>query len=103
MKTATAAPVSSRQKLSKTGSHTLRKINKYKTYYLLLILPMAYFIIFIVDGRQVLEDGRMPGVDLPQLRARAQEGFDRFKSSYTHFDLSHRPGDVLFPPAFPLR
>lgn len=57
----------------------------------------------IVDGRQVLEDGRMPGVDLPQLRARAQEGFDRFKSSYTHFDLSHRPGDVLFPPAFPLR
>ncbi|RII15998.1 8-oxoguanine deaminase [Streptomyces sp. YIM 130001] len=55
----------------------------------------------VVAGRPVLVDGSLPGVDLPRLRTRAQELFERMRAAYGERDFLRRDADHLFPPAFP--
>lgn len=54
----------------------------------------------IIDGRQVLKDGALPGFDWDALRPQAQRGFDKFRSSYSWFDAGRTPEDELFPSGF---
>jgi 8-oxoguanine deaminase len=56
----------------------------------------------IVDGRTIMEDRQIPGVDVEDLRTRAQRYFDAYKASYTARDYHRRQPDDLFPPSFPV-
>ncbi|MGW2182720.1 chlorohydrolase family protein [Streptomyces sp. NPDC001732] len=55
----------------------------------------------VVAGRPVMTDGRIPGIDLANLRRRAQDLFDRMRAAYTERDLLRRDTPELFPPTFP--
>ncbi|MCF7547537.1 chlorohydrolase family protein [Pseudonocardia sp. WMMC193] len=57
-------------------------------------------VLTVVDGRTVARDGRVPGVDLEDLRARAQALFARMRAAYSERDAQARPADRLFPPSF---
>lgn len=57
----------------------------------------------VVAGRTVVEDGKLPGVDGPVMRARAQSLFARMRAAYSRRDTLGRSPDVLFPPMFPRR
>ena len=54
----------------------------------------------IVDGRTVVEDGQIPGVDVEAMRRRAQAYFETYKAAYSERDYLRRPTDELFPPSF---
>lgn len=56
----------------------------------------------IINGRSVMEDWRIPGVDEAAMRARAQEFFEEYKRSFTARDYLHRAPEDLFPPSFPV-
>ena len=57
-------------------------------------------VLTVVDGRTVVRDGQIPGVDLIDLRARAQTLFNRMRAAYPERDHLRRTADVLFPPTF---
>ncbi len=54
----------------------------------------------IVNGRTIMDDRRIHGVDVGALRARARRYFARYKAAYTERDYLRRPTDELFPPSF---
>ena len=54
----------------------------------------------VVAGRMVAMDGAIPGVDLPGMRARAQQLFAKMRSAYSMRDVHRRGPEELFPPAF---
>ena len=56
----------------------------------------------IVNGRTLMEERRIPGVDVEHLRTRAQHYFDAYKASYTARDYRRRQPDDLFPSSFPV-
>ena len=56
----------------------------------------------IVNGRTIMADRQIPGVDVAALRERAQRYFAAYKRAYTDRDYLHRPPDELFPPSFPV-
>ncbi|MFI6937834.1 chlorohydrolase family protein [Streptomyces sp. NPDC050418] len=55
----------------------------------------------VVDGRPVLVDGTLPGVDLARLRDDAQALFAKMRAAYGERDVKRRTADELFPPTFP--
>lgn len=57
----------------------------------------------VVDGRFVVRDGAVPGVDVPAMRARAQRFFDDYRASFTERDALRRPVETLMPPSFRVR
>jgi hypothetical protein len=54
----------------------------------------------IVDGRTVVENGAIPGLDEDATRRRAQAYFDAYKAAYSERDYLRRAPDALFPPTF---
>lgn len=54
----------------------------------------------IINGRTVMEDGIIPGVDPQELRQQGQNFFDKMRAAYTQRDYMKRPADELFPPVF---
>jgi len=54
----------------------------------------------IVDGRTVVEDGTIPGLDVKSMRQRAQAYFETYRAAYSERDYLRRPPDALFPPTF---
>jgi cytosine/adenosine deaminase-related metal-dependent hydrolase len=54
----------------------------------------------IVDGRVVVRDGAIPGLDVAAMRARAQAYFETMKAAYSERDFQRRSADTLFPPSF---
>ena len=60
----------------------------------------AHVKTVIVDGRTVVEDGAIPGLDVDAMRARAQAYFETYKAACSERDYLRRPTDVLFPPPF---
>jgi cytosine/adenosine deaminase-related metal-dependent hydrolase len=56
----------------------------------------------IINGRTVMHDRRIPGVDEAAMRERAQHFFDDYKRAYTARDFRQRHPDDLFPPSFPV-
>jgi len=57
----------------------------------------------VVDGRDVVVDGEIPGVDAEQTRRRAQAWFDKMKAHYPERDYLGRGDEELFPWSFPMR
>ena len=56
----------------------------------------------IVNGRTVVKDGAIPGLDADAMRQRAQTYFETMKAAYSERDNQQRPPDILFPPSFPI-
>jgi cytosine/adenosine deaminase-related metal-dependent hydrolase len=56
----------------------------------------------VINGRVVVRDGAIPGVDVADLRARAQAYFDTYLTSFPERDYLRRPVATLFPPTFPI-
>ena len=56
----------------------------------------------IINGRTVMADRRIPGVDESAMRERAQQYFSAYRQAYTARDYLHRAPDELFPPSFPV-
>ena len=57
----------------------------------------------VIDGRTVMREGTIPGLDWESLRPQAQDGFDAFRDSFSWFDAQRRTGDALFPAGFEIR
>ena len=55
----------------------------------------------VINGRTVMEDRRLPGVDDERDRRRAQAFFDTMKEAYCERDYRRRPVRTLFPASFP--
>ena len=55
----------------------------------------------IINGRIVMQDGRLPSVDFVATKARGQVYFDKMKAAYPERDYLRRTIDELFPPSFP--
>jgi 8-oxoguanine deaminase len=56
----------------------------------------------VINGRTVLQDGRLPGLDADALRSRAQHYLAAMKAAYSERDVQRRTTDALFPPSFPI-
>jgi 8-oxoguanine deaminase len=54
----------------------------------------------IINGRTVMHDRQIPGVDEAAMRQRAQRFFDAYKRAYTPRDFRQRHPDDLFPSSF---
>jgi len=54
----------------------------------------------IVDGRTVVENGTIPGLDVEATRRRAQAYFETYRVAYSERDYLRRSPDQLFPPTF---
>jgi len=54
----------------------------------------------IINGRTVMQDGVIPGIDVANLKARGQAYFAKLKGAYPERDYQQRLVDELFPPSF---
>jgi cytosine/adenosine deaminase-related metal-dependent hydrolase len=61
------------------------------------------FTTVIVNGRTVVRDGQLPGVDLDVWHARAQRQYDKLIASYPERAHLHPPVEEIFAPSFPVR
>ncbi|HEY0890574.1 MAG TPA: chlorohydrolase family protein [Nocardioides sp.] len=66
-----------------------------------MVLGAAPVVRVVVDGRTVVVDGRVPGVDEASMRSRAQELFDVYRTSFSDRDSRRRSTAELMPPTFP--
>ena len=57
----------------------------------------------IVEGRIVMKDGQIPGVDHAELRSQAQERFDAMKAQCPDRTVDHPPLEQIFSSTYPLR
>jgi cytosine/adenosine deaminase-related metal-dependent hydrolase len=55
----------------------------------------------IIDGRTVVDGGRLVGVDEEALVAAAQLPYDTLREQFSRWDAGRRPARVLFPTALP--
>lgn len=55
----------------------------------------------VIDGRVVMENGILAGINEPSMRRRAQAYFDRMKAAYSERDHRRRPAEELFSASFP--
>jgi cytosine/adenosine deaminase-related metal-dependent hydrolase len=60
------------------------------------------FSLVIVDGRIVMKDGELPGVDLATMHERAQRQFEGLISSFPERSYQHPPVEEIFAPSFPM-
>jgi cytosine/adenosine deaminase-related metal-dependent hydrolase len=56
----------------------------------------------LVDGRVVVQDGQIPGLDMAAMRAQAQAYHAKMRAAYSERDYRRRPEGELFPPSFPI-
>ncbi len=61
------------------------------------------FTTVIVNGRTVVRDGRLPGIDLEAWHARAQRQYEMLMASYPERAHLHPPVEEIFAPSFPIR
>lgn len=54
----------------------------------------------VINGRIVMEDGIIPGVDQQHLRQKGQSYFEKMRSAYSQRDYRRRPTKELFSPVF---
>jgi cytosine/adenosine deaminase-related metal-dependent hydrolase len=54
----------------------------------------------IINGRTVMQDGKIPGIDFAQMKAQGQAYFAKLKAAYPERDHQGRSVDLLFPPSF---
>lgn len=63
----------------------------------------AYVRTVIINGRTVMQDGQLSGIDFAQMKAQGQAYFVKLKAAYPERDYRQRTVEELFPPSFPLR
>ena len=56
----------------------------------------------VINGRFVMENYVIPGINVEGLLRDAQVCFDRFKRMYSAYDRQNRPAETFFPDAFPM-
>jgi len=56
----------------------------------------------VIDGRFVMQDYTIPGLDTQRLLEEAQVCFNQFKNMYTAYDVDKRPATIFFPDSFPI-
>lgn len=61
-----------------------------------------HFSTVIIDGRFVMENGAIPGVDAAADAARAQAQFDKIISLYPERTIGHPPVSEIFSSAYPV-
>lgn len=54
----------------------------------------------IINGRTVMQDGQIPGIDFAALKAQGQTYFAKLKAAYPARDYKGRSVTALFPPTF---
>lgn len=54
----------------------------------------------IINGRVVMEDRVLPGLDEAAMRQRLKDYYARMKAGYSERDYLRRPSDEIFPPTF---
>ena len=57
----------------------------------------------VIDGRIVMHNGVIPGVDASAMRAQAQSQFDGMKAQYPDRTFDHPPVEEIFSPSYPIR
>jgi len=57
----------------------------------------------VINGKTVMEDRKIPGVDVDQYSVRGQNLYEKLKESHTQRDYLNRPQHVLFPENFRLK
>jgi hypothetical protein len=55
----------------------------------------------VVNGRFVVRDGALPGIDMQAAHLQAQAQFDRLVSRYPERTLGHPPVHEIFKPTYP--
>lgn len=56
----------------------------------------------VINGRIVMQDWTIPGVDMESMRIEGQKFFAKYKQAYSERDYLQRPTEILFPPSFRL-
>ena len=57
----------------------------------------------VIDGRIVMQDGQIAGVDHAKMRAQAQTQFDGMKAQYPDRTFGHPPVDEIFASTSPIK
>lgn len=57
----------------------------------------------VIDGRIVMQDGQIAGVDHAKMRAQAQTQFDGMKAQYPDRTFGHPPVDEIFASTYPIK
>lgn len=57
----------------------------------------------IIDGRTVMADRALPGIDADTMRRRLGAYYTSMKAGYSERDYLRRSTDEIFPPTFPMR
>lgn len=57
----------------------------------------------IINGRVVMQDYQIPGVNLDEMRVKAQAYYDKMKAGYALRDYQKRTTEELFPVELPIR
>lgn len=56
----------------------------------------------IIDGRVVMQDRVIPGVDLDELKRKGQAYYEKMRMGYLERDYKHHTPSELFPTSFPI-
>ncbi len=80
------------------NTHTGQLVDPIQT--MILNGQRGCFTTVVVDGRFVMENGELPGVDLAELHREAQAQFDRLIASYPERSIGHPPLEAIFEPSF---
>jgi 8-oxoguanine deaminase len=59
-----------------------------------------YVRTVVINGRMVMQDGQIPGIDAAAMKAAGQAYFEKLKAAYPERDYLRRPVETLFPPSF---
>ena len=56
----------------------------------------------VINGRTVMKDRQIEGIDLEELKAKGQKYYDKMRLGYVERDYCHLPEEKLFRPSFPI-
>lgn len=60
-------------------------------------------VMSVINGRVVMKDRRLLGVDMEELKAKGQAYYEKMKRGYLERDYRHLPEEQLFRPSFPIK
>ena len=56
----------------------------------------------VINGRFVMQNYTIPGIDTQRLIEEAQGCFNQFKAMHSAYDKQNRPAEIFFPDSFPV-
>lgn len=54
----------------------------------------------IINGKTVMKDRKIPGIDLEEIKVKGQQYYEKLKRSYMERDYQKLPEEEIFPPSF---